>query len=129
MSGKWQSPAIQTAYQAAAGSVNAVPPAQDGSAPGGAAGGKGDGQDYAMQSGPTRYAPMQAAPPSSITATNTKPLYPTSGFQIAATYLPIPEAKITVTASRTATHETKENDVRSPVHSKIMLWYILSTGC
>ena len=108
MTGKWPSPAVQQAATQAAGSVDSVPKAVDGGAPN-AAGGAGDGQDYAMQSGPTRYAPMQGEPPKTITKTDTKPLFPISGFQVAVTYLPTPEAQTTVTASRTAQHETREN--------------------
>ena len=112
MTGKWQSPAIQSAYQSAASSPSSVPPTVDGNAPAGAGGGAGDGQDYTAQSGPMRYAPMQQAPPTAITAQNTKPLFPVSGFQVAVTYLPTPEAQTTITASRTQTYETKENPVR-----------------
>ena len=125
MTGKWTSPAIQSAYQSAAGSTDSVPKAQDGGAPkpgaggaGGAGADAGDVQDYTAQTGPTRYAPMQDAPPAKISKTDMKPLYPSTGYMMAATYLPTPEAQTTITVSRTATYATKENDV-SRLH---LLW-------
>ncbi|KAF1946898.1 hypothetical protein EJ02DRAFT_450237 [Clathrospora elynae] len=67
--------------------------------------------EYTMQTGPTRYAPMQPVPPTKITATNTKPLYPTSSVSIATTRLPIPTVIFTTTASQTYSVQSKENTV------------------
>lgn len=67
--------------------------------------------EYTMQTGPTRYAPMQPVPPKTITATNTKPLYPTSSVKIATTFLPIPKVEITITQSQTVTVKSVENTV------------------
>ena len=117
MTGAWQSPAIESAYKSAAGSATSVPPAQDGSSPDAAGdnkapqGGGDAAAQYTIQTGPTRFAPMQAAPPSSITQTNTKALYPTSGFTVSPSYWATPEAQTTITTSRTVTLATKENDV------------------
>lgn len=70
------------------------------------------GMAYTMQTGPTRYAPMQPVPPKSITAKDTKPLYPTSSVSIAKSRLPIPSIKTTLTQSQTASVQSRENTVR-----------------
>lgn len=66
---------------------------------------------YTMQTGTIRYAPMQPVPPKKITATNTKPLYPTSSVKIATTALPIPSIQKTITQSQTLTFSSVENTV------------------
>jgi hypothetical protein len=68
--------------------------------------------EYTMQTGLTRYAPMQPVPPKKITATNTKPLYPTSSVAIAKSKLPIPSVQTTITASQTYSVSSMENTVR-----------------
>ena len=70
------------------------------------------GVPYSMQSGPIRYAPMQTYPPTKITKTATKPLFPPSPFSIATTYLP-PNTEIqkTATQSRTWSFSQRENPV------------------
>lgn len=78
----------------------------------GAAGAAGDYDvAYTMQTGTIRYAPMQPVPPKKITATNTKPLYPTSSVKIATTALPIPSIQKTITQSQTLTFSSVENTV------------------
>ncbi len=67
--------------------------------------------EYTMQTGATRYAPMQPIPPKKVTATNTKPLYPTSSVRIATTALPIPSIQKTITQSQTFTFSSVENTV------------------
>lgn len=67
--------------------------------------------EYTMQTGLTRYAPMQPIPPKTITATNTKPLFPTSSVQIAKTILPIPSIKTTLTQSQTYSVQSRVNTV------------------
>ncbi|CAO2652834.1 Nn.00g022450.m01.CDS01 [Neocucurbitaria sp. VM-36] len=67
--------------------------------------------EYTMQTGPTRYAPMQPVPPTKITAKNTKPLYPTSSVAIATTKLPIPKIQTTLTQSQTYSVSSIENTV------------------
>ncbi|KAF2846989.1 beta-1,6-glucan boisynthesis protein-like protein [Plenodomus tracheiphilus IPT5] len=74
------------------------------------AGGQYD-MEYTMQTGLTRYAPMQPIPPTRITATNTKPLYPSSNVVIATTNLPIPKVQTTLTQSQTFSVESRENTV------------------
>jgi hypothetical protein len=66
---------------------------------------------YTMQTGLTRYAPMQPQPPTKITATNTKPLFPTSSVQIAKSHLPIPKVQTTVTQSQTFSVSSRANTV------------------
>lgn len=70
---------------------------------------------YTMQTGLTRYAPMQPIPPKTITAKNTKPLYPTSSVSIATTILPIPKIQTTLTQSQTFSVSSRANTVRSLV--------------
>jgi hypothetical protein len=67
--------------------------------------------EYTMQTGPTRYAPMQPVPPTKVTATNTKPLYPTSSVRIATTFLPIPDIQTTITQSQTYSVSSRANTV------------------
>jgi hypothetical protein len=70
--------------------------------------------EYTMQTGLTRYAPMQPIPLTSITAGKPKkPLFPTSSVQIAKTRLPIPKVQTTVTQSQTYSVQSRENTVRT----------------
>ncbi|KAF1926367.1 uncharacterized protein M421DRAFT_67686 [Didymella exigua CBS 183.55] len=86
-------------------------------AAGGAAGADGDYDvAYTMQTGPTRYAPMQPIPPKTVTAKNTKPLYPTSSVQIATTFLPIPSIQTTITQVQTFSVSSVENTVAAASH-------------
>ncbi|KAF1830740.1 hypothetical protein BDW02DRAFT_506863 [Decorospora gaudefroyi] len=73
--------------------------------------------EYTMQTGLTRYAPMQPVPPTKITATNTAPLYPTSKVVLAKTKLPIPSVVTTVTASQTYSVKSMENTVAAAPHA------------
>jgi hypothetical protein len=69
--------------------------------------------EYTMQTGLTRYAPMQPVPLTKITAKGTpKPLFPTSSVEIAKTRLPIPKVQTTVTQSQTYSVSSRENTVR-----------------
>jgi len=94
------------------------PDTQDNTAqnPGAAPVGGDFGVAYTMQTGPTRYAPMQPVPPKTITAKNTKPLYPTSSVQIATTRLPIPKIQTTITQSQTYSVSSRENTVAPAPH-------------
>ena len=69
------------------------------------------GVPYAEQTGLIRYAPMQGVPPTKITKKDTKPLYPTSSYKIAVSFLPTPSATKTVTASQTFSADSMENTV------------------
>lgn len=69
------------------------------------------GIEYTMQTGLTRYAPMQPVPPTKITAKNTKPLYPTSSVAIATTRLPLPKQQTTLTQSQTFSVQSRVNTV------------------
>jgi len=59
------------------------------------------GTPYNMQTGLTKYAPMQPVPPTAITATNTSPLWPTSSVVLASTFLPIASQVTTFTQANT----------------------------
>ncbi|KAK7187934.1 hypothetical protein DPSP01_003176 [Paraphaeosphaeria sporulosa] len=67
--------------------------------------------EYTMQTGATRYAPMQPVPPTKITAKQAKPLYPTSSVKIATAALPIPSVQTTLTQSQTHKVTSMENTV------------------
>jgi len=71
-------------------------------APGAGASGDQWAIPYNQQIGNTKYAPMQPVPPTKITATNTSPLWPTSGVTIATTFLPV--ATIVTTLTQAQTH-------------------------
>jgi hypothetical protein len=79
--------------------------------------------DYVMQTGLTRYAPMQPVPPTKIIATNTKPLYPTSSVKIAKTKLPIPSQLTTLTQSQTFSVKSMENTVRCLVCARMRCFF------
>ncbi|KAF1976148.1 hypothetical protein BU23DRAFT_456520 [Bimuria novae-zelandiae CBS 107.79] len=67
--------------------------------------------EYTMQTGATRYAPMQPIPPTKITAKTAKPQYPTSSVKIATTKLPTPSQQTTITQSQTHKVSSIENTV------------------
>ncbi|KAF2271465.1 uncharacterized protein EI97DRAFT_269151 [Westerdykella ornata] len=65
--------------------------------------------EYTMQTGPTRYAPMQPIPPTKITKKKATPLHPTSAFTIATTFLARPTVQTTITQSQTFSISSREN--------------------
>ena len=67
---------------------------------------------YTMQTGPTKYAPMQGRPGTKITAANPTPQYPTSSVSLVTTFLPTPVQVTTMTMSQTASVESRANTVR-----------------
>lgn len=71
--------------------------------------------EYTMQTGATRYAPMQPVPPTKITAKTAKMQYPTSSVVIATTKLAIPKVQTTLTQSQTHKVSSIENTVRGLV--------------
>lgn len=73
------------------------------------------GVAYTMQTGLTRYAPMQPVPPTKITKKKATPQYPTSSVSIATTMLPIPKVQTTITQSQTHSVSSMENTVRHRV--------------
>ncbi|TVY71307.1 Cell wall synthesis protein KRE9 [Lachnellula suecica] len=97
-------PAVVTANAAVTGTagpptVNAVASA---AVPAAGTTAAGDfGIAYTLQTGLTRYAPMQPIPPTAITATATTPLYPTSAVQFASTYMAVPSILTTLTQPQT----------------------------
>ena len=105
-------PAIVQAVTALNGAT-AGPPSQNNAANNGAAGGAtGAGAiPYNLQTGLTKYAPMQPIPSTAITATAYTPLYPTSAYTVARSPMPPASIIITVTASQTQSFSSRENTV------------------
>jgi hypothetical protein len=66
---------------------------------------------YTMQTGLTRYAPMQPVPPTKITKKKATPQHPTSAVDIARSILPIPKQQTTITQSQTFSVSSVENTV------------------
>ena len=78
-----------------------------------AAGAAGFDVPYQLQSGLTKYAPMQPVPPTKITAVNTSPQYPSSSVVLATTFLPIASIVTTLTQAQTFAVSSHPNTVRS----------------
>lgn len=73
--------------------------------------------EYTMQTGPTRYAPMQPVPPTKITAKTAKRQHPTSSVNVAKSKLPIPSQQTTLTQSQAHKVLSMENTVRNIIES------------
>ncbi|KAB8232343.1 hypothetical protein ETB97_011083 [Aspergillus alliaceus] len=72
---------------------------------------------YQLQTGPTRYAPMAKKPGSTIpTDKSPTPQYPTSAYDIATAYLPVPTVQTTVSASLTYSVSSIENTASPAPH-------------
>lgn len=96
--------------------INAMANNADAGAAAGGAAGDFD-VPYALQSGLTKYAPMQGIPPTKISAKNFKPLHSTSSFKVAMTFLPKATVQTTTTQSQTFHVSSIENTVSlSPCH-------------
>lgn len=68
---------------------------------------------YTLQTGLTRYAPMQPLPPTKITVDKATPLFPTSAVTFAKTWLPPASIQTTLTQSATYVINSRANDVRT----------------
>ncbi|TVY43680.1 Cell wall synthesis protein [Lachnellula subtilissima] len=78
---------------------------------------------YTLQTGLTKYAPMQPVPPTAITKTATVPLNPTSAVQFATTFLATPSQITTLTESQTfsvSSHANTAATQSSPTPSNDM---------
>jgi len=64
---------------------------------------------YHLQTGLTKYAPMQPIPPTKITAKSYTPLNPSTSINIATTYLPVASMATTLTMSQTFSVSSVEN--------------------
>ncbi|MDI1488957.1 MAG: Cell wall synthesis protein kre9 precursor [Ramalina farinacea] len=64
---------------------------------------------YSMQTGLTKFAPMQRKPGTKITLKSASAQYPTTPYTIAKTALPTPKQVTTITASPTYTVASMEN--------------------
>lgn len=69
---------------------------------------------YNLQTGLIKYAPMQPVPGTKITAKSATPLFPTSSYSIASTYMALPSITLTMTLTQTFSVSSAENTV-SPV--------------
>ncbi|KZF21542.1 hypothetical protein L228DRAFT_248266 [Xylona heveae TC161] len=67
------------------------------------------GVPYTLQTGLTRYAPMQPHPGTKITAKSAKPLWPTSSYSIATTFMGPPTQLTTLTQAATYSYSSREN--------------------
>ena len=105
----------ETAAAALGGSTAGPPPVNavsNGAAAPAAGEAGGFGVPYNLQTGLTRYAPMQPIPPTKITQKTAKPLFPTSDYTIATTGLPIAtEVLTTLTQPQTFSVSSVENTV------------------
>ena len=66
---------------------------------------------YTMQTGVTRYAPMQRVPSSKITKESASPQYPTSAYTAYKTFARAPKQEMTVTQAGTFTISSREATV------------------
>lgn len=71
----------------------------------------GQGTPYSLQTGLTKYAPMQRKPGTKITLKTASMQYPTSAFVLAKSPLPVPSQVTTITASVTYSVASIENPV------------------
>lgn len=76
--------------------------------------------EYTLQTGETKYAPMQRVPSSKITKSKASMQYPTSSYSPYSTYASMPKQKITVTQSGTFTTSSKEATVRHALRAQVM---------
>lgn len=103
-------PTVDAAVKAVSGTSG--PPTVNNVVSNAATGSVGEGAwaiPYNLQTGLTKYAPMQPVPPTAITATNTSPLWPTSAVQFATTFLPVPSEVTTLTQSNTHSISSRAN--------------------
>ncbi|MCJ1299011.1 hypothetical protein MMC08_001802 [Hypocenomyce scalaris] len=73
---------------------------------------------YTLQTGLTRYAPMQPQPPTKITAQSATPQFPTSSVVIATTWLPSASEVTTFTQTATYSVSSMENTELTRLPSK-----------
>lgn len=98
-----------------------------GSQPGAATGPAGAFEiPFKMQTGLTRYAPMQTHPPTKITKKTKTPLNPTSPYTVATTMLPIATIQTTVTQPLTWSFSQAEHTVRLVGHLMVIGCQILT---
>lgn len=107
---------VKNAVTALGGST-AGPPTENDVANGGAAAPPASappagafGIPFTKQTGLTRYAPMQGVPPTKITKKGASPLFPTSAYTVAKTWLPL-SIVTTLTESQTFSVQSHANTV------------------
>lgn len=94
-----------------------------------AAGGAAFTVAYNLQTGLTKYAPMQPVPPTKITKKNPTPLNPTSAYSVATTWMPRPTILTTLTASQTFSASSRENTVSPDAHATLRICADIIQGC
>ena len=87
------------------------------------------GIPYNQQEGATRYAPMQGVPPTKITKKDMRPLFPTSAYTVAKTWLPKPSIVTTLTDLQTFSVQSHENTVCLHVSAMCSLEANIQAGC
>ena len=120
MTGTWSTPAVEADYKLVTGTagpatVNTVQSGANANEP--AAGGAAAGPysvAYQLQTGLTKYAPMQPKPGTKITATATTPMFSPSALSVATTFLPAPSQVTTFTQSIDYSVSSMENTVSLP---------------
>lgn len=88
--------------------------ANNAAAPAAAGGGGAVGSfaiPYNLQTGLTKYAPMQPVPGTKITQQSFTPMFPTSAYTVAKTWLPQASIVTTLTAPQTFSVSSMENPV------------------
>lgn len=71
---------------------------------------------YGQQTGLTKYAPMQGVPPTQITLKKMTPLFPSSAWTVAKTYLPKATILTTLTEAMTFSVKSHANTVSPCSH-------------
>lgn len=120
MTGAWKEPAVEADFKTVTGTTgpatqNSIA-GNDGSNNNNPAAGANNGAygvAYSLQTGLTKYAPMQPKPGTKITAKVTGPMYPTSSYFIATTFLPPAKQVTTSTQAVTYRVSSRENTVSS----------------
>lgn len=119
MTGSWTAPAAEADFKTVTGTAGPATQnniaGNDGSNnnnnPAAGANNGAYGVAYSLQTGLTKYAPMQPKPGSKITGKVTGPLYPTSSYFIATTFLPPAKQVTTSTQAITYSVSSRENTV------------------
>ena len=124
MTGAWTSTAAQADFKTVSGTGGPSTQNQVSNNPAGGAGAGAAGGSYTipyqMQTGLTRYAPMQLIPGSKITAKVTGPQFSSSAIQFAKAFLPTPSEVTTMSASATFSVSSIENTVSSRILSNYL---------
>lgn len=81
---------------------------------------------FGKQTGLTRYAPVPGLPPTKISLKTAAPLFPTSAYKLATTYLPTPTIMTTISAPATVVKQVENTVGVLHEQSRTMLYESLS---